>query len=293
MVTGQSFVLYSRLHLVVRKRRTLRLVLSMIIIDAVVLHTPTIVLTIGSNGPSGAHFAPIFNVMERIQLAIFCIQEFIISTIYIFCTVRLLKSIYHTKTRSVMMELIIINFVCLSMDVVLVALEYSNNYVGETSAKAMLYAIKLKLEFAVLNQLMSLTSRGLTEENYNTRPSFTARGNSDPGASHAPNAAAAYPRNASTTTTTTPAAGIWRSGRGGDGMRNRTLIHDIDPRAADTPKLASWKSRRVWNGSFSRNDGRGRTWGELHHDEREAGKKGVGGFWGKGGGRLCRYRWGG
>ena len=166
MVTGQSLVLYSRLHLVVRKRLILKLVLAMIIWNAVTLHTPTIVLTIGSNGPNGAHWAPIFNIMERIQLAIFCVQEFIISTIYILYTVKLLGSIYHSRTRTVMFQLLLINGICLGMDVVLIGLEYSNNYVGETSIKPMLYAIKLKLEFAVLNQLVGLTRAGFTEEQH-------------------------------------------------------------------------------------------------------------------------------
>ena len=49
------------------------------------------------------------------------------------------------------------------MDIVLIALEYSNYYVGEAALKGMIYAIKLKLEFAVLNQLMNLTKAGLTE----------------------------------------------------------------------------------------------------------------------------------
>ena len=159
MVSGQAFVLYSRLHLVIRKKQTLRFVLIMIIADGVCLHTPTIVLTIGSNSANSAIWASRFNIMERVQLALFCVQEFIISTIYIYCTVRLLKSICHSRTREVMVELIIINAICVSMDVVLIGLEYSNNYVGETSIKAMIYAIKLKLEFAVLNQLMKLTSR--------------------------------------------------------------------------------------------------------------------------------------
>ena len=160
MVSGQAFVLYSRLHLVIRKKQTLRFVLIMIIVDGICLHTPTIVLTIGSNSASAssASWAYHFNIMERVQLALFCVQECIISTIYIYCTVRLLKSICHSRTRQVMIELIIINAMCLSMDAVLIGLEYSNNYVGETSTKAMIYAIKLKLEFAVLNQLMKLTS---------------------------------------------------------------------------------------------------------------------------------------
>ena len=166
MVTGQAFVLYSRLHLVVRNPRTLKLVLAMIIFDAFALHVPTIVFTYGSNSPAAAVWAPRFNVMERIQLMGFCIQEFIISTVYIVATVRLLGSIYHSMTRKVMFQLLLINFICIGMDVVLIGLEFTNNYVGEASVKPMIYSIKLKLEFAVLNQLMGLTKAGFTEENH-------------------------------------------------------------------------------------------------------------------------------
>lgn len=44
MVTGQAFVLYSRLHLVVASQRVLRGVLYMIIINAILFHTPIIVI---------------------------------------------------------------------------------------------------------------------------------------------------------------------------------------------------------------------------------------------------------
>jgi hypothetical protein len=47
MVTGQSLVLYSRLHLVVRDRSKIRWVLYMIIIDFFLFHIPTTVLTFG------------------------------------------------------------------------------------------------------------------------------------------------------------------------------------------------------------------------------------------------------
>ena len=47
MVTGQSLVLYSRLHLVVRDTRKVRWVLYMIIIDVFLFHVPTTVLTFG------------------------------------------------------------------------------------------------------------------------------------------------------------------------------------------------------------------------------------------------------
>ncbi len=47
MVTGQSLVLYSRLHLVMRDPQRIRWVLYMIIIDAILFHTPTTLLTFG------------------------------------------------------------------------------------------------------------------------------------------------------------------------------------------------------------------------------------------------------
>lgn len=47
MVTGQSLVLYSRLHLLVVDRKKLRWILYMICIDAVIFHLPTTVLTFG------------------------------------------------------------------------------------------------------------------------------------------------------------------------------------------------------------------------------------------------------
>lgn len=47
MVTGQSLVLYSRLHLVVKDERKLRMVLWMIIVNGLILHVPTAVFTCG------------------------------------------------------------------------------------------------------------------------------------------------------------------------------------------------------------------------------------------------------
>lgn len=166
MVTGQAFVLYSRLHLVVRDLKTLGYVLYLIIFDIFALHVPTVVFTYGSNSPNNTDlWTARFNVMERIQLAGFCIQETIISALYVLATVRMLRSIYHSSTRKVMIQLIFINFCCIGIDIVLICLEYTNKYVGEASIKPMIYAIKLKLEFTVLNQMMDLTNVGLTEGN--------------------------------------------------------------------------------------------------------------------------------
>ncbi|KAI9807963.1 MAG: hypothetical protein M1825_005270 [Sarcosagium campestre] len=163
MVTGQAFVLYSRLHLVVRNLKILRGVLCMILVNILILHLPTTIFTFGSNSPSGPAWAQRFDIMERIQLAGFCVQELIISTIYVSATLKLLRSIYHSMTRRVMAQLVIINLICIGLDIVLIILQYTGNYVAQASSKPFIYAVKLKLEFAVLNQLMVLANTGLTE----------------------------------------------------------------------------------------------------------------------------------
>ncbi len=158
MVTGQSVVLYSRLHLVVRERRTLRLVLTMIIVDAIFFHIPTTVLTYGANSNDPLRFTSAFNVMEKLQMTAFCIQEFIISGLYVFSTIKLLRPVYHGKTRKVMTQLIWINLIIIAMDLILLAMMYDDRYEIEATLKPMVYSIKLKLEFAVLNQLMTLAN---------------------------------------------------------------------------------------------------------------------------------------
>lgn len=67
-----------------------------------------------------------------------------------------------------MVQLIFINLICIIMDIVLICLEYANKYVGEASIKPMIYAIKLRIEFTILNQLMSMTKAGLIEGNQQT-----------------------------------------------------------------------------------------------------------------------------
>ncbi|KAI9749768.1 MAG: hypothetical protein M4579_006748 [Chaenotheca gracillima] len=163
MVTGQSVVLYSRLHLVLRNPTLLRFILVMICLDIFLLHIPTTVFTFGSNSPSGSAWVPMFNVMERVQMTGFCCQEFFISCIYIWATLKLLKPIYHSRTRKIMTQLIAINVVIILMDIVLLVMEYKGYYEIEASLKSFVYSIKLKLEFAILNQLMILANSGLTE----------------------------------------------------------------------------------------------------------------------------------
>ena len=127
MVTGQAVVLYSRLHLVVREQRVLRGILAMIIVDAICFHIPTSVLTYGLNSPHPPHsYFDAFMVVERLQMTAFCVQEFIISGVYVWATINLLRPVYHGRTRKVMTQLIWINLIIIGMDVCLLAMEYSD-----------------------------------------------------------------------------------------------------------------------------------------------------------------------
>ncbi len=49
MVTGQSMVLYSRLHIMIHSQKKLKMALWMIIIDAIICHIPIIVVAYGTN----------------------------------------------------------------------------------------------------------------------------------------------------------------------------------------------------------------------------------------------------
>lgn len=74
-VSGQSVVLYSRLHLIDRDQRHLRFVLAMIITNGVVLHTATTVMVFGANSIEnpGRFYRP-YSIMEKVQVTVFFVQ---------------------------------------------------------------------------------------------------------------------------------------------------------------------------------------------------------------------------
>lgn len=158
MVTGQSMVLYSRLHLVVRDPRRLRLVLYMVIFDGVVMSIPLIVLAYGSNSPNPAPFLSIFTIWDKVQIAVFAVQEIIISVLYIYETSRLLNlsPTSNQALRKMLIHLLAVNAVVLIFDITLLGVQYSNNYEIQTTYKGAAYSVKLKLEFSVLNNLINI-----------------------------------------------------------------------------------------------------------------------------------------
>ncbi|PKK40854.1 hypothetical protein CI102_15398 [Trichoderma harzianum] len=155
MVTGQSLVLWSRLHLILHNRRRLRMILWMIIINAI-LWTGGITPMIYGSVANPELFHTPFQVMERIEVTVFFVQELIISGVYIFETLKLMRvqqSLGISQYgRSLMKHLIIVNIIIIVLDGTIIALEYANQWEYQTAYKTFAYSAKLKLEFTILNR---------------------------------------------------------------------------------------------------------------------------------------------
>ncbi|KAK3934814.1 hypothetical protein QBC46DRAFT_367969 [Diplogelasinospora grovesii] len=136
MVTGQSMVLHSRLHLLLYNDTILRAVLAIIIVDAVLLP---------------------YSIYEKVEVYIFFVQELVISTIYLVCTICLSRDL---STRRLLHHLFAINAAVITMDVSILVLEFFRLYAIQTAWKGLIYSVKLKLEFRVLTVMVCLARTG-------------------------------------------------------------------------------------------------------------------------------------
>ncbi|KAF9761036.1 hypothetical protein IL306_003977 [Fusarium sp. DS 682] len=98
-------------------------------------------------------FNNVFNIAEKISMSMFYLQELIISGLYIWKSMEILKTAFG-NTRSMLHKLFAINFVIILMDIALLAIEFHDLCVWEQGIKLVTYSIKLKLEFAVLSELI-------------------------------------------------------------------------------------------------------------------------------------------
>jgi len=160
MVTGQSLVLYSRLHLVVRDQRILRAVLIMILVDFCLFQVPTTVQKFISTQTNAEVWLTVYHVYERVQLVVFTIQELIISIIYIRAAVTWLSPSDPEIMRHTKKFLIYLNILCIALDIAIDCEVFSGEWVYEEATQSLAYAIKLTLEFAVLNKVMEVYRLG-------------------------------------------------------------------------------------------------------------------------------------
>ena len=162
MVTAQSLVLYSRLHLVVRNYNILRGVLIMIIATAIIVEIPQWVTTWASTDTKLSVtrvWSPYDSIMVRISQLAFLILETTISVLYIWGTVKVFQVNDKVEVRRVKWDLIYINTYIVLVDIVILVLAYTNEHFPKEPIQNFAYAFKLKIEFVVLNQLMTIMSQ--------------------------------------------------------------------------------------------------------------------------------------
>ncbi|KAH1589793.1 hypothetical protein KXX34_005375 [Aspergillus fumigatus] len=166
MITGHSLVLWSRLHLVMQRPKVLRAILVMIIVNAITMQIPITVLLFGAVSAHPKVFTRGYNVMERIQLIVFAVQECIISSTYVYETIKMLRlRPPEARHRRMLLQLLVINIVILVLDVAVIGTQYAGYYPVQVMFKPVAYSIKFKLEYAILGRLIQIAKgEGLDRE---------------------------------------------------------------------------------------------------------------------------------
>lgn len=106
-----------------------------IILNGVTLHTGTAITTIGSNSKSAQMFLVPYAIMERIQVTIFFVQEFVLSGLYVWKARAFLnwrrgrnsRSKAHQSLRLMMIHLILSNIIVLARTLTHLSVSFSPN----------------------------------------------------------------------------------------------------------------------------------------------------------------------
>lgn len=166
---AQLLILYSRLHLVNQRPRVQRFVLVMSISTIFTATTPTWVVVWFAWNPNptiSSIWSPRNAIVERYNQIVHTLVELIISGIYIGSLLKVLHSPAKSSVRQrrVMFDLIYVNIIVVALDILTVVLVYLNQTGLSHPMQTFSYAFKIRIEFLVLNQLMSVAARGLRRE---------------------------------------------------------------------------------------------------------------------------------
>ncbi|KAF4496449.1 hypothetical protein FAGAP_7393 [Fusarium agapanthi] len=161
LTTGQSLVLYSRLNLLVKSITILNVTKWVITLNAIIWHSTVTVLlfAIGTQQKLDRNGASI-NVQE-VQLAFFCAQDFLLSGLYIWKTMEIIRRRKaENQTLRIIWHLFAINVGIVLVDVTLLAVIFTNNFLWQQGVKAMAYSVKLKVEFVILGKVSDYVHKG-------------------------------------------------------------------------------------------------------------------------------------
>lgn len=156
MIICQSLVLYSRLNLIFDNEKLIAAVKWMIISTSISILIPVIVLDMGMAYSPDPGFKQAYFYIEQIQMTCITLQELIISFLYVYKTIQLLRIISRANTRSMIWQLLFLNIIIISMDVAIVAMQFLHYQLYQETIKGFVYSVKLKLELHILSKLVDL-----------------------------------------------------------------------------------------------------------------------------------------
>ncbi|KAF7593900.1 hypothetical protein BBP40_010602 [Aspergillus hancockii] len=162
VLTGHSLVLWSRLHLVLQSPKLLQILFRIIIIDAILFLVPTAVLNYAVISFDNHRLGTAYNMMTLIQLIAYCIQESLISIIYIWETIKILRLRSKHSHIHILVQLLVMNISIVLLDVAIIGIQLAGYYTFQAMFRQVTYSIKLKLEYFVLRQLIQIAKEPIS-----------------------------------------------------------------------------------------------------------------------------------
>ncbi|KAK6210787.1 hypothetical protein LQW54_005835 [Pestalotiopsis sp. IQ-011] len=187
MVVPQSWVLYSRLHLLLREAKVLKMLRLVLVFNSVAFSVPTIIIGILAQSTNVDSRLVSFNlVWDRVQLVVFFVQETALSILYIHQTRKYLRDAapllerswslpnraqaphegQNNEQKGVLRQLIYTNLLIIALDITLLGIQCADLFYLQGAFKPCVYGIKLKAEFVILNRLINSVQRRAYGEPY-------------------------------------------------------------------------------------------------------------------------------
>jgi hypothetical protein len=96
----------------------------------------------------------------HIEQGVFALQEVLLASMYIFYASQLLKTGSKKQTRKAVLILLCVHFLVVGLDAANTVFQYTEKIKLGAILHSLFYAIKLRFEFVVLDQLQAVVSRG-------------------------------------------------------------------------------------------------------------------------------------
>ncbi|KAF4445710.1 hypothetical protein F53441_10584 [Fusarium austroafricanum] len=161
LTTGQALVLYSRLDLLVKSITVLKIAKWMIVANAIIWHSTVTVLLFAISTQQKLDHNGAFIKVQKVQLALFCVQDFVLSGLYIWKTTEIIKRRgAEYQPPRIIWQLFGTNVMIVLIDIILLTVGFTNNFLWQQGVKAVAYSIKLKVEFAILGKLGDYVHKG-------------------------------------------------------------------------------------------------------------------------------------